>query len=677
MTQEGKKEKFSCTQEKCIHQGKFFEQKELEKKNSYFLRIPVKDQLLRKLNNASFRAKINRDSEEGVCGGEAMKNLRAEGLIRPNDITLQFNTDGVNAYESSNDSIWPIFVSINELPYLDRKKNLILTGLWFGDEEPKMNSFLDAFVHELIDLHHNGLTLKNGMKVKVHCLIGSADSKARAKLQGIQQHNGSHGCSYCLKESRTHWLTDTAHVPIYEGPVGEPRTYDQHLKDAKENINPTKKPNKNNRKKNLIGGVKEVSILMLLPIFCIFRSFVPDYMHNVLLGVVRQYLFGWLSSVNSDKEFYINPEKAELLNQRLLRMMPPDEITRLPRDLSRRKKFKASEFRSFLLHYSIPCLMDILPYKYLQHWSLLVYAMGIYLQPKIDPRDWKSAKEALEEFVYQTYNLYPEEWFTFNVHLLLHVPDFVKLYGGLWDSSCFPYEHYNGVLVNLFHGTRYVGEQIFKNYSRLQYLQKVVDDGKIFKDAHPSVVKLFSDYCGKYLIMPDDGDIENSSPKEALLPLGRSHRSEALLPSQTVALRKILPNVNISLSDKFEVWDRCLIRGMKCSTAEYTRGRRKNNFVQLENGQFLEIVKIISVGGEKVLIGNNLVLDVKNFYCKYPKYLKNKAVMPAPIQIRQISAAFPEKVVKKCVYSRIVSDADESAVRYEFVSQLPNPYERD
>lgn len=51
-------------------------------------------------------------------------------------VTAVFNTDGAPRFESSQNSIWPIQMQINELPPQDRLKNIITCGMWFGKNKP-------------------------------------------------------------------------------------------------------------------------------------------------------------------------------------------------------------------------------------------------------------------------------------------------------------------------------------------------------------------------------------------------------------------------------------------------------------------------------------------------------------------------------------------------------------
>lgn len=49
-----------------------------------------------------------------ICDGQRYKELGA--FISQGNLTLIVNTDGVQMFKSSNVSMWPIWVVINELP---------------------------------------------------------------------------------------------------------------------------------------------------------------------------------------------------------------------------------------------------------------------------------------------------------------------------------------------------------------------------------------------------------------------------------------------------------------------------------------------------------------------------------------------------------------------------------
>jgi len=110
------------------------------------------------------------------------------------------NTDGVSIFNSSTFSIWPIFISINELDYKLRRNNTILTALWFGYKKPNFHTYLPGFIEQCNSLISNGIEWTfqgQTFYSKVKFPIMAADSGARCLLQGLTQFNGECGCPWC------------------------------------------------------------------------------------------------------------------------------------------------------------------------------------------------------------------------------------------------------------------------------------------------------------------------------------------------------------------------------------------------------------------------------------------------------------------------------------------------
>lgn len=63
--------------------------------------------------------------------------------------------------------IWSIQIIINELEPLERKKKVMMCGLWFGQKKPIMNEFLVPFVDELKKLQKEGLKWKDTRHAKI------------------------------------------------------------------------------------------------------------------------------------------------------------------------------------------------------------------------------------------------------------------------------------------------------------------------------------------------------------------------------------------------------------------------------------------------------------------------------------------------------------------------------
>ncbi|KAJ8050034.1 hypothetical protein HOLleu_03062 [Holothuria leucospilota] len=199
-------------------------------------------------------------------------------------------------------------------------------------------------------------------------------------------------------------------------------------------------------------GVKpNPSLLLLLPKFDIVRDFPVDYMHAVCEGVVDK-LSLWFESSYNQQPWYIGRRIREM-DERIVGIVPPSEVTRLPASPSKRAYCKASEFRCWLLFYCLPIFNGILATPYLKHLVLLIQSIWLLNQTKISVPDIGKAYSLLTTFVRKMEQLYGAEHMSFNNHILLHLPNTVLNWGPLWASSCFLFEGYNRTLKSLFHGT--------------------------------------------------------------------------------------------------------------------------------------------------------------------------------------------------------------------------------
>lgn len=207
-------------------------------------------------------------------------------------------------------------------------------------------------------------------------------------------------------------------------------------------------------------GVKGYSWFMFIPGFDIIKGIAVDYMHCVLLGVTKTLITLWFDKSHT-AEFWNISKRVEEVDRHLLNITPPNCISRAPRSISKDyAHWKASEFRSFLFFYGIPCLWNILPDEYFQHFLLLAEAIWLLNQSSISPQCLEKAGNILRHFCLRIEALYGNRYQTFNVHCLLHLQDCVQNIGPLWACSCFWFEDYNGDLRKLFHGTQKVELQI-------------------------------------------------------------------------------------------------------------------------------------------------------------------------------------------------------------------------
>lgn len=85
-----------------------------------------------------------------VYDGSNYKKAFDRGFLSdPNTVSFSINTDGVQIFKSSTVSMWPVFMTMNELPMSERvlKENIIYYGLWIASKKPMMWSYLKP-LHE-------------------------------------------------------------------------------------------------------------------------------------------------------------------------------------------------------------------------------------------------------------------------------------------------------------------------------------------------------------------------------------------------------------------------------------------------------------------------------------------------------------------------------------------------
>lgn len=304
-------------------------------------------------------------------------------------------------------------------------------------------------------------------------LTSACDAAARPRLKNSIQFNGKFGCDWCLHPGEM-LEKGAGMVRVYPFgvPEPEPRTQDKWEDDATAaNSTP-------------VNGVRGPCQLLFLPLFNIVKGFVPDYMHCVLLGVVRQWATLWFDPQYNQCPWYLG-RQTQTLDSRLLEMKPPREISRAPRSLSERKFWKATEWKNFLLYYSLFVLMGVLPTKFYQHWCLLCFSLHILLQPRVPKHLIEKADLMLKKFVIYAETLYGKQHVSFNVDQLTHLASSVHSWGPLWAASAFSFEANNRKLLGFFHGTQHVPIQIAKSFLLWRRIPKMLTAAN---DASPTAV---------------------------------------------------------------------------------------------------------------------------------------------------------------------------------------------
>ena len=388
-------------------------------------------------------------------------------LQNPNNISFVMNTDGVPLFKSSPVSLWPVYLSINELPPTKRfrRGNQVVAGVWCANKKPMMQTYLTPIVEKLLKLETEGFKYHNHL-CKCFMICCSCDLPAKCLVYCTKQFNGFFGCHKCevegmsIKKGRGNVRVFPHRVAV-SAPKRSRESYMTNAELAKETGVSTL-------------GINGASELSKLPSFDVINGDSVDYMHKLLQGDMKQLLNLWFPKSGNNP--YTITAHIKSVDSKIKDVKLPSEIERRPRSLDFKGHFKASELRSFLLFYGPLVLKDTLPQPYYDHFLCLSEAIHTLLQDRITYKDMINARSLISYFSTYFETLYGLENCTANFHRHLHVCDVVENLGPLWATSCFHFEDMNGCLLRNIHGSAGILSQVSSSISMLQGMSKLKTD---------------------------------------------------------------------------------------------------------------------------------------------------------------------------------------------------------
>lgn len=338
--------------------------------------------------------------------------------IMGNVLNIDVGIDGLPLFKSSRSQFWPILGNISGF------SDIFVIGNYHGDSKPVDSEiFLKQFIEDGFDKIKNGI-IYNGKKYLIKFRAFICDAPARSFVLQIKGHTGYSACTKCTTKGS--YILNRVTFPELDAPK---RTDNSFLN--RQDIN-------HHHTTDMLGLEK-------LEIGCV-TQFPLDYMHCVLLGVMKQMLTLWIKVKR--RPFSLSSDVIDHISKLLLLLSPQVtfEFKRRPRSLENFEKFKATEFRLFLLYIGPIVLKKQLPAVYYDHFLKFHVAVRILSDPVDCIKNNNLAKELLIDFVKDFYFLYGEHTITFNVHNLIHVADDVLKFGHFDSYSAFKFENHMQVL---------------------------------------------------------------------------------------------------------------------------------------------------------------------------------------------------------------------------------------
>ncbi|KAB0790497.1 hypothetical protein PPYR_15104 [Photinus pyralis] len=359
-------------------------------------------------------------------------------------IEISFNIDGLPIFNSSSQQFWPILGLIKNI-----KSKPFAVAIFSGTSKPQpIELFLDDFVIELNLLLKEGL-VHNGKKydVVVHSFV--CDAPARAFVKSIKTHSGYSSCEKC---------TDTGEYVegrvVFRNFSAQKRTDSNFISQLDEDhhigISPLVK--------------LEIGMVTLFPL---------DYMHCCCLGVTRKLLCFWMKGNLATR---LSNHQVQTISKCILSLKShiPFEFNRKPRVLGEVQRWKATEFRTFLLYLGAFVLKKRINTAIYEHFLIFHVAISILASRKLISKfGCAYANELLLVFVKHAEKLYGKQFLVYNIHSLLHLADDVMKYGPLDTFSCFPFENFLGQIKRLIRSPTNTLQQACRRLYEIQQLRNI------------------------------------------------------------------------------------------------------------------------------------------------------------------------------------------------------------
>ena len=299
-------------------------------------------------------------------------------------------------------------------------------------------------------------------------------------------------------------------------------------------------------------------------------------MHGMVLGVARQI---WELWTKPGTPYYLRANAQAEINRRLLNIQPPQEIHRLPRSSKSRSKWKASEWYSWLLFYSIPCLTGILQQDALKSWSLFVRCIHKLLSVNITETHLIQCDIDSITFVGDCQIMYGKGAMTFNLHSVLHIVQSVRASGPLWATSAFPFESGIYYLKRQIHGPKGINDQIVKGTLQMNIFQNRVASMPEDNTCTVYCKGLFSNHKVSTFTRICNG---------------------VLLIGNSIDTRGFTLTIDGEIVDVIgESFKKCIYKGIVLHSTRYTRSfKTKDTIVQLQCDSIAEIIQLYAINGK-------------------------------------------------------------------------------
>lgn len=387
----------------------------------------------------------------GLLNG--IKNNFPESSKDETDISIVVGVDGLPIFKSNPEQFWPILAYIRP-----ENNNVFPIGIYCGKEKPAdSNEFMKQFINEAKLLIDTGISINNkvyNLKIDNFC----CDAPAKSFLLKTKGHSGFYSCTRCETEGK--YLLNRMCFPYTSLSRCPPkRTHTNYIRMSNEDHH-----------------IGNLSIISTLPSFDVVTCFSLDYMHLVCLGVVRKMILLWIKGpINIRYPSWKIKQISKHIED--IKVNMSCEFARKPRKLDEVNRWKATEFRTFLLYIGTILTKPVLTDEHWKHFFGFSIAMLILISPD-KSKYIHIARKLLDNFVKNFEIIYGQHFISHNIHGITHICDDYEKFGPLDNCSAFPFENYMGSLKRMLRKPHKPLQQIVKRYDEICCLKSTIGSKK-------------------------------------------------------------------------------------------------------------------------------------------------------------------------------------------------------
>lgn len=343
-------------------------------------------------------------------------------------LNLVITCDGVPISKSSQCQLYPVVLYIENLKdahlmsrcYLISSFALVKSG-----GKIDFDMLLSPLVEAFLKLTMNPIKTDWAEKTSISIFAFLADAPCRADILQMKRFNATHPCHRC------HVSRKNGRIPIYQPQMLFPKTMELVESYA---------VRRRARGKDNFQGVKKVSILKKLR-FDYIKNTPVEIMHSVFLGLVRRFLL--ITMIEG-----LKPEQTAEVERRIKMIKPPSNIKRMPRSLKEFKRFKSAELENWFFYFGQFLLKGVISEEMYTFFMFLSSAVFKLYSRNTNLDEVAEAGDEILHFM----KVYGEgemsdgymqpvpDWFTYNLHCMLHLYEDRDRLGPLSKMNAYFYE---------------------------------------------------------------------------------------------------------------------------------------------------------------------------------------------------------------------------------------------